>query len=128
MSDSQIILLLAILYICVGIWALLNKKMFKKMLEDFAENAALGYIWWLMALIIWYLIVIYHNTWEMSWTVIVTLMWWIWLMKWILLITSPGRYTSLLKKMAKNKTLPKIIWPFATFLWLFLLYVWYLIR
>lgn len=80
---------MALVYLSVGIAALTNKISFRKMIEDFEKSPALTYIGGLMALVIGMLLVEYHNFWVKDWTVIVTILGWIAVVKGVMLLAFP---------------------------------------
>ena len=63
MSDAQIFQILSLVYIAVGIGILINPGFYKKLFEDFVENASVLYLGGITALVVGYLILAFHNTW-----------------------------------------------------------------
>jgi hypothetical protein len=66
----------AVIYLCVGLGALFNKKHFMRVLEDYAKDAGLDYLGALMALILGFLMINVYNVWAWNWTVLITLLGW----------------------------------------------------
>ena len=79
----------ALTYISAGILALQSKTTFSKIAEDFERSPALTYISGFMALMIGMLLVHYHSIWAQNWTVMITVIGWMALIKGILLIAFP---------------------------------------
>lgn len=93
--------ILALTYIAFGIAAVSGKVTFEKMLEDFERSPALAYVTGFFTLVLGMLLVQYHNVWTCNWTVLITLIGWISLIKGIMLIAFP-QYMSLCKGWYKN--------------------------
>lgn len=93
--------ILALTYISAGIGAVSGKMDFEKMVEDFERSPALIYVTGFFTLVIGMLMVTYHNIWVKNWTVLVTIIGWMSLLKGIMLIAFPG-YISLFKGWYKN--------------------------
>ena len=105
MSDAQIFQLIAILYTAIGLGILINTGFYKKLYDDFAENAFAMYLGGMTALIIGYLIVTFHNTWTKDFSVIITVIGWMALIKGILILVGPKVMIKLTKAIiSKEKT------------------------
>lgn len=76
--------------IIVAIGILLNLKFYQKMVDDFFKNSALLYLGGVMALFFGLLIVLFHNVWACSWTLIITIMGWLGIIKGVWLIVFPN--------------------------------------
>ena len=81
--------MLSLVYISAGIAALSGKMDFRKVVEDFERSPGLTYMSGFMALIFGVLLVHYHNLWVKDWTVLITIIGWIALLKGIMLIAFP---------------------------------------
>ncbi|MCP4262318.1 MAG: hypothetical protein GY774_33175 [Planctomycetes bacterium] len=108
MSDAQIFQIFSIVYIVIGIGILINPGFYKKLFEDFIENAAVLYLGGVMALVFGYLIIAFHNTWTMDLSVIITIFGWLALIKGILILIRPKIMIALSKAMVKKESLLKI--------------------
>ena len=64
MSDAQIFQTFSIVYFTVGIGILINPGFYKKLFDDFTENAAVMYLGGVAALVVGYLILAFNNTWK----------------------------------------------------------------
>ncbi|MDQ6967048.1 MAG: hypothetical protein Q9M23_09000 [Mariprofundaceae bacterium] len=67
----------------------LNRGYFRRIIEDFYGNAGLTYIGGFMALIMGALIVHFHNHWVSDWTLLITILGWLALIKGIVIIVFP---------------------------------------
>ncbi len=108
MSDAQIFQIFSIAYLAVGIGILINHDFYKKLLEDFSENAFALYLGGIAALVIGYLIVAFHNTWTKDLSVIITIIGWIALIKGILILIRPKIMIALTKAIVKKEGFLKI--------------------
>ncbi len=108
MSDAQIFQAFSVLYISVGIGMLVNPDFYKKMLEDFFENAAVTYLGAIMALVVGFLIVTFHNTWTKDFSVIITVLGWMALTKGVLMLLKPELIIALTKAIFKKEKSMKI--------------------
>ena len=86
--------ILALVYISAGISALSGKLSFGKMIEDFEKSAGLTFVTGFLTLVLGALLVEYHNIWAKNWTVLITIVGWIALLKGVMLIAFPRVITS----------------------------------
>jgi len=108
MSDAQIFQIFSLFYINVGIGILVNPGFYKKLFEDFIENAAVLYLGGAMALTIGYLILAFHNTWTRDLSVIITIFGWLALIKGIVILVQPKLMIALSRVILKNENILKI--------------------
>ena len=108
MSDAQIFQIFSLVYIAVGIGILVNPGFYKKLFEDFIENAAVLYLGGITALVVGYLILAFHNTWIKDLSVIITIFGWLALIKGILILIQPKIMIALSKAMVKKESILKI--------------------
>jgi uncharacterized protein YjeT (DUF2065 family) len=101
MSDAQIFQILSLAYIAVGIGILVNPAFYKKLFEDFIESASALYLGGIMALVIGYLILAFHNTWTKDWSVIITIIGCIALVKGVVILIRPKIIIALSRAMTK---------------------------
>jgi uncharacterized protein YjeT (DUF2065 family) len=113
MSDAQIFQVLSLAYLAIGIGILINPDVYKKLYEDFIENTSALYFGGIAALVIGYLLVIFHNVWEMDWHVIITIIGWMGLIKGILILVCPKTMTALTRAMIKKESTLKIMSVFV---------------
>jgi len=108
MSDAQIFQIFSIVYIAVGIGIFINPGFYKKLFEDFIENAAVMYLGGIMALVVGYLIVAFHNTWTKDLSVIITIVGCLAMIKGILILIRPNMIIALSKAMVQKESILKI--------------------
>ena len=79
-----------IFYLAAAAGLMLNRKFYRKFMEDYPDNAALVFFTGVFALIVGLVIIMVHNVWAADWTVIITLLGWIAFIKGIWIIVFPN--------------------------------------
>jgi len=95
-------------YLILGACLLVNRKAFQRVMEDFCESAALIFFGGMFALVIGVVIILAHNVWVANWTVMITIIGWIALIKGIWLIVFPNSVSRFMQAYQKNERLPVI--------------------
>jgi len=113
---------LGVAYIIFGLGILLNTKYYKKMLDDLIKNSANVLYGGIFALVVGFLIIYYHNIWVASWTVVITIIGWLGLLKGFLLIVFPNFYVSWTKALVRNESFMPIYGFLAFLLGLYFIY------
>ena len=108
MSDAQIFQIISIVYIAVGLGIFINPGFYKKLFEDFIENAAVLYLGGITALVVGYLILAFHNTWTMDMSVIITIVGWLALIKGVVILIQPKIIITLSKAILQKENILKI--------------------
>lgn len=108
MSDTQIFQVFSIAYIAVGIGMLMNSDVYKKMFGDFIEKTSALYFGGIMALVVGYFIVAFHNIWIKDFSVIITIIGWIALTKGLLILVWPKLMIAITKAMTQNEKTLKV--------------------
>ena len=81
--------IIGIIYLSFGLGILINTKLYQKLLEQLLIDPSIRILGGVMAIIIGILILEYHNVWEANWTIVISIIGWIALIKGILLLTFP---------------------------------------
>ena len=105
MSDAQIFQLFSVVYLAVGVGMLINPGFYKKLLTDFAENAAVMYIGGVAALAVGYLILAFRGCSVCisgGFSVIITIIGWLALIKGLLILVRPQWMIDMTKSMLKE--------------------------
>ena len=97
--------ILAVMYLLIGLGMLLDRPHYKRMMDDFLRNAGLLYVGALLAFVMGYLVVYFHNNWVSNWTVIVTVIGWLALLKGVLLLVFPTGMLKAYLPLMKEKYL-----------------------
>ncbi|MHC4906607.1 MAG: hypothetical protein ACYTEN_12410 [Planctomycetota bacterium] len=110
MSDAQIFQLFSIVYLAIGVGMLINPGFYKKLFTDFAENAAAMYIGGVAALAIGFVILVHRGLGcTHDWSMILSIIGWLALIKGLLILVCPKLMMALTKAMIKDSLLK--VWP-----------------
>lgn len=82
----------------VGIGILVNPKHCRQVVHEYAQSAALTYFGGILALFFGLLIILFHNNWAANWTLLITILGWVGLIKGACLIIIPEK----MKKFAER--------------------------
>jgi len=91
MMETSILIaqIAAVVYLGVALGGFIDRDYFRRIVDDFYGNAGLTYIGGFMALVFGFLIVHVHNHWVSDWTILVTILGWLALIKGIVIIVFP---------------------------------------
>ncbi len=98
----------ALTYLCCGLGGLLNKKYFQKVVDDLNTNVGLAYIGGAIAIGVGFLMVNAYNVWAWNWTILVTIIGWVALLKGALHLIFPEQMMKISKKFLNGKSLGTI--------------------
>ena len=79
----------SVMYLSASVGAFFSADYYRRITDDFFSNAGLIYVAGFITALIGLLIVGYHNRWVKNWTVLITLLGWLALLKGIFLIAFP---------------------------------------
>ena len=102
MSDAQIFQFFSLVYLSIGIGMIFNRDIYKKMFSDFVGNASMLYLGGIMALVVGFLLVTFHNTWIACPSTIITVLGWMALIKGIVILVQPKALISLTKALVAS--------------------------
>jgi len=102
----------AVIYLSASIGGFLNRDYYRRLADDMYKNAALTYMMGFMAVIVGFLIVHYHNLWGKDWTVLVTIVGWLSLIKGIFIIVLPKFIQRLAESFLTERVMK--IYPYVT--------------
>jgi uncharacterized protein YjeT (DUF2065 family) len=91
MTDLNIFQIMGLIYLSIGLGMLVDHRFYKKMLNKMIDDEAVLFVTGLTVLIIGYFLVAYHNIWIFDWTVIITIIGWMALLKGLMLIIIPEK-------------------------------------
>lgn len=80
---------IAIIYIVAGLAIIIGQLNFQNIAEDLAKSPSLTLVTGLIGLIVGVILVMYHNIWVWQWTVLITIVSWLFLLGGIILIIYP---------------------------------------
>jgi hypothetical protein len=79
----------SVVYLSAALGAVVNRDYYRRVLDDAFKNAALTYFMGFTAAVLGLLMVNFHNIWVRDWTVLVTILGWLALLKGVLIIAFP---------------------------------------
>jgi hypothetical protein len=103
--------ILCVAYLALGIGILTNPKYYKKEMENLLDNSAILLFGGFIAIILGFIIIEYHNTWEKDWTTIITLVGWIAILKGVTLLAFPHVSSFYKNTIFKPENFNKILLP-----------------
>ena len=113
--------IIGIVYLSFGIGLIISNKYYKREVINIYDNASYVLFIGILASLIGYLIISYHNVWEWSWRVLVTVYGWLALAEGILVLIFP-RFVSWIKPVLKPKVIDWVITPISIFMGLLFIY------
>ena len=102
MTDAHIFQLIGLIYAAAGIRGIFDKAAYRDILKGSIDSPALYYLFGLLALVLGFLLVMFHNEWSMSWSVIITIFGWIALIEGVLIIAYPPFFIKISNWMVKK--------------------------
>jgi len=81
--------IVSVVYLSAALGGFFSRDFYRRVLDDMYKNAALTFLMGFAALVFGFLIVHYHNIWPGNWTVLITIMGWLALLRGIILIAFP---------------------------------------
>lgn len=111
--------ILAISYLAFGLGLVVSPKFYKREIPKLVENPALLIYGGLAATAVGYLIIHYHNIWDGSWRVCITIIGWIGLIKGVTLLVFPDLYKGLKNSVFYADYMLKVFIPLTLILGLF---------
>ena len=103
MSDAQIFQLFSFVYLAVGVGMFLNRDFYSRLISDFCEHAAALYIGGIAALAIGFVILAHRGlSCTHDWSMILSLIGWLALIKGILILVFPKSMINLIRAMKKE--------------------------
>ena len=95
----------SVVYLSAALGAIFSANYYRRLVDDMFSNAALTYFMGFTTVIIGFLIVNYHNTWVRDWTVLITIIGWLALIKGVLIIAFPTFAQSYSERVFKGRGL-----------------------
>ena len=105
---------IAVVYLSASLGGFLSRDFYHRLWEDMYKNAALTYMMGFLAVMVGSLVVHYHNRWGGDWTVLITIIGWLSLIKGIVIIVLPQYMRRLSESLLGDRFLG--IAPYVTLL------------
>lgn len=96
--------ILGLCYVVLGLGILINGAYYKKVFNKFMDDSSFLFIGGVMSLVLGFLILNVHNVWVKDWTVLVTIIGWIALVKGIVLLVAPKFLVDFSRSILKHTT------------------------
>jgi hypothetical protein len=97
--------IIAIAYLSIGFGLIISKSYYENQFERIVNNAGVLYLGGFMGIVFGSLIIEGHNFWVNNWTVLITIIGWLSLIKGIVLLIFPNQYLPLIKPFYKPKNI-----------------------
>ena len=104
----------SVIYLSAALGGFFSADYYRRLSDDMYKNAALTYMTGFTAVILGSLIVNYHNTWAKNWTVLITIMGWLALIKGVIIIAFPKFIQRLSEPFFSGRGLK--VFPYITLL------------
>ena len=106
--------IIALIYLSASLGGFFSRDYYRRLSVDMYKNAGLSYMMGFITVVVGFLIVHYHNLWGRDWTVLITIMGWLTLIKGVLIMAFP-KFIQLLSEPFLTDRALKII-PYVTLL------------
>ena len=104
----------AAIYLSAALGGFINRDYYRRIADDIYKNAGLTYMAGFMAVVVGFLVVHYHNLWVKDWTVLITIIGWLALVKGVLVIVFPGFIRRVAASFSTDRAMN--IYPYASLL------------
>ena len=119
-SANFIAQIIGLLFSIDAVGVLINTAIYRRMVEEFTESPALRYLGGILALFFGLFILNFNNAWTADWTVIITIIGWLSVVKGVLLIVFPKVYLNFSNWMRMGDAMMRYIGIIYLLLGLFL--------
>ena len=90
MKDAHIFRLLGLLYLGTGVGSMLEPQAYVSLIHDMTRSPSFMWLGGLLSLFIGFLLVTFHNHWVLGWSVFITIVGWLALVKGIVALALPS--------------------------------------
>ena len=112
--------IIGLLFCIDAVGVLVNTAFYRRIVEEFIESPALCYLGGILALFFGLFILNFNNAWTADWTVIITIIGWLSVVKGVLLIVFPNVFLHLSNWMRKGDAVMRYMGIIYLLLGLFL--------
>lgn len=103
MTDAQIFQMMGIAYVAIGFGALVDSTYLTKLVADLKKNYLALFVGGMTAFVVGFIIVVFHNVWKATPSLVITIFGWIALIKGLLILVSPSISINLFEKIDIKK-------------------------
>lgn len=98
------------LFMVISLSLVLNGNTFDHIIKEFPKNPYVLYLSGLMAYLMGALIILNYNSWELNWFIIITIMWYMALIKWMVILLFPEFMMKASKMIKFSRWLLILVW------------------
>ena len=109
-------------FVIIWLSVLFNKKFFKKVLKEFENSYTIIFFSWMIALFLGLYTVMHSNTYDSAVETIISVIWWIVLVKGVSIMLFPKTMQKMLISMKWWIKILPLLWPVYIWVWLYLIY------
>ena len=102
MTDAQVFQVLGIAYLACGLGALINSKFYRKVLKDYTKNLPVVYLNAFIIYMIGFWMVFLHNDLKPGWSILITIIGWMALLKGLFMLILPKNYLNISKHFKRR--------------------------
>ena len=125
-TSLQLAQIIGPFFIIVWLSMLFNWKNLSKIFLELLESKAMSWTLSFFMIILWLIMITIHNIWIKDWTVIITILWWIILVKWSFIMLFPNFMLNLSKFfLEKCKNIFYVAWILRILIWVYLINIAY---
>lgn len=127
MTDANIFQIMGLAYLAIGLGMLAAPRFYEEMLNKMINNEAVLFVTGLLVLVIGYFLVAYHNIWIGGWTIIITIIGWLALLKGLMMVVIPEKSLKLYNSIKISKGSLSIYGAIVSVLGIILTYLGYFV-
>ena len=105
---------IAVSYLTIGLGLMLNKDYYRRFFQDYYTETSAMLLSGFLGLMIGFILIALHNVWASNWTILITLIGWLSLIKGILIIIFPEKIKQLTKLIRNPENLSPLFFLLAT--------------
>lgn len=124
MTAEQIIQLMGVLYLITGISFIFNKKYYRNLFKDVLKSNIFKFFGGYIALATGFVLILFFNELSFSKEWLITILWWMGILKWFILLMSPNFFWNFSKFFTKKENF-NLVSFFIIIMWLLLIYLGY---
>ncbi|MBI3021970.1 MAG: hypothetical protein HYY59_08230 [Candidatus Omnitrophica bacterium] len=102
MTDAQIFCMIGLVYLTAGLGSCCNPGFYQRLLKSFQENPAVVFLSGLLALVVGFLLVTFHNVWAWEWSTIITVFGWLTLARGLFTLAAPAAVMRLMAHFSRK--------------------------
>lgn len=104
---------LAVTYLTIGLGLMLNKDYYRRFFQDYYTETSAMQLSGFIALMLGFTLIALHNIWLKNWTILITLIGWLSLIKGVLIIVFPEKIRQLTKLIRNPENLSPVLFLLA---------------